>query len=109
MSKGIAINTILYLLLGILVVGILVYLVYTYTTSPGLDINNCRSIVTNWCNSCMIAGWPAGFSQKTSTDKEYKCISSYFSAGTLKAIIDCNTTYGVVGDTKTNTCKQFTG
>ena len=38
MSKGIAIQTILYLLLGVLVVGIIIYLVYTYSTGESMDI-----------------------------------------------------------------------
>ncbi len=59
MSKGIAINTILYLLIGVLVVGVVVYLVYTYIMSPVLPETQCRSIATSWCTSCKTAGWDA--------------------------------------------------
>jgi len=107
MSKGIAIRTILYLLLGVLVVAILVYLVYTYTTGPSMDIQDCRSRVTNWCNSCMIAGWLDGFGTKTDTSDIYTCIEAYFATDTLElGSIDCNSMYGTDGDTKTF-CEDF--
>ena len=60
MSKGIAIQTILYLLIGVLVVGIVVYLVYTYVLSPVLPETQCRAIATSWCTSCNNAGWTGG-------------------------------------------------
>ena len=108
MSKGIAINTILYLLLGVLVVGIVVYLVYTYVTGPGMDIQDCRARVQNWCNDCMIAGWTAGFGTKGTTSDVYTCINSYFATGTINAAgIDCSNTFGSAGDTETF-CEQFT-
>ena len=55
--KGIAIQTILLLLVGIIVVSIIVYLVYSYTRSPTLSKTECLSIVTNWCTTCMVSGW----------------------------------------------------
>ena len=54
MSKGIAISTILYLLLGVLVVGIIVYLLYRTITTPVLDQNQCRSLAMTWCGSCKV-------------------------------------------------------
>jgi len=59
MSKGIAIQTILYLLIGVLVVGVVVYLVYTYIMSPVLPETQCRAIATSWCTSCKTSGWVA--------------------------------------------------
>jgi hypothetical protein len=56
MSKGIAIDTILMLLVGILVVGIVVYLVYRYMLSPGLDEPACRTEAINWCTNCRTLG-----------------------------------------------------
>jgi hypothetical protein len=111
MSKGIAIQTILYLLLGILVVGILVYLLYTYTTGPGLDINKCRSLVTNWCNGCMIAGWKTGFGTIDSSKDVYTCIKTYFgSTGwTNPASNDCNKSATDATKKASDFCKQFTG
>ncbi len=108
MSKGIAINTILYLLLGVLVVGIVVYLVYTYATGSGMDIQDCRTRVQNWCNGCQIAGWPAGFGSKAVDSDIGTCISDFFATGTINPLgIDCNQTYSTPGDTK-DFCGQLT-
>jgi len=52
MKKGIATETILLLLLGILIVGILVYLLYKYVFSPVLPEQVCRSRATSWCTLC---------------------------------------------------------
>jgi len=79
MSKGIAINTILYLLLGVLVVGVVVYLVYTYVTGAGLDVQSCRSIVQNWCTSCKIANWADGFGAITVGSDMEVCVDTYFA------------------------------
>ena len=50
--KGIAIETILLLLLGILVVGILVFLLYKYVFNRVLPLNLCASMAINWCTLC---------------------------------------------------------
>jgi hypothetical protein len=52
MKKGIATETILLLLLGILVVGILVYLLYKYVFNPVLPEEMCKSRATSWCTLC---------------------------------------------------------
>jgi len=52
MKKGIATQTILLLLLGILVVGILVYLLYTYVFNPVLPAGVCGSRAVAWCTLC---------------------------------------------------------
>ncbi len=57
MSKGIAIRTILLLVIGVLIAGILVYFVYSYTSTPTLGKTECMSKVTSWCTTCMISGW----------------------------------------------------
>lgn len=57
MSKGIATETILYLLVGILVVGILVYLIYRYAISKPLGESECRSLAVSWCTSCKIVNF----------------------------------------------------
>lgn len=60
-NKGIAIRTILLLLIGVLVAGILIYLVYSYGTgSATLSISECISKVTSWCTACMTAEWQSG-------------------------------------------------
>ena len=52
MSKGIAIETILLLLVGIIVVGVIVYLVYTYATGKTLSAYECRAKMVSWCTNC---------------------------------------------------------
>jgi len=94
MSKGIAINTILYLLLGVLVVGVVVYLVYTYVTGAGLDVQSCRSIVQNWCTSC-----------NADSDVEY-CVDTYFATTWDPTGADCDDDFA--GDDDTDVfCAQF--
>jgi len=50
--KGIAIETILLLLLGILVAGILVFLLYKYVFNRVLPLELCASMAINWCTLC---------------------------------------------------------
>ena len=111
MSKGIAIRTILYLLLGVLVVGILVYMVYTYTFGPELDMQTCRTKLINWCTGCKLAGWSESIVTVADDDIE-KCISKHFlGAGcTITFPINCLDTCddAPIDDTKIF-CKQFTG
>jgi len=52
MKKGIATETILLLLLGILVVGILVFLLYKYVFNPVLPEEVCKSRAVSWCTLC---------------------------------------------------------
>jgi len=56
MSKGIAIRTILLLVVGIIVAGILIYLVYSYTTGVTLSAYECRAKMINWCTNCFNMG-----------------------------------------------------
>ena len=53
MSKGIAIRTILLLLVGTVVAAIIIYLVYTYTQTPGLSAQECRARLISWCTGCV--------------------------------------------------------
>jgi hypothetical protein len=52
MSKGIAIQTILMLLAGIVVVGIVVYMVYRYATKSSIGQEECRATIMDWCVLC---------------------------------------------------------
>ena len=52
MQKGIAIQTILLLVIGIFVVGILVYLMYRYTSGTTIDCAGCQAKFINWCTLC---------------------------------------------------------
>ena len=48
-NKGIAIHTILLLLVGVLVVGILVYLVYKSISGSTLSKYECQTHAISWC------------------------------------------------------------
>ena len=56
MSKGIAIQTILLLLVGTIVAGILIYLVYSHTRSSVLTLSECRIKITDMCIRCKTSG-----------------------------------------------------
>jgi len=110
MSKGIAIETILYLLLGIIVVGIIIYLVYTYTTGGQLNEQQCRSKVISWCTGCSVANWAAGtgtLPSATEGDVE-KCIETYFGTGDDWSGADCNATVGGTSGEIQTFCSAFT-
>ena len=57
MSKGIAIRTILLMLIGLLVVVIVSYLVYKASGNPALSDTECRARFTQICTMCMNSGW----------------------------------------------------
>jgi hypothetical protein len=86
MSKGIAIQTILMLLVGILVVGIVVYMVYRYMFSPGMGIQECRGRVVSWCTSCAAVSWRGGI---TLSPDVAGCASQYFGYTVVNGI-ECN-------------------
>lgn len=52
MSKGIATRTIVLLLIGILAVGILIFLIYLYMPSEQISVYECRSRLTGVCVQC---------------------------------------------------------
>jgi len=62
MNKGIAIQTILLLLVGVIVAAILIYLIYSYATTPTLSITECQSRIISWCTQCKTraagGNWP---------------------------------------------------
>jgi hypothetical protein len=57
MRKGIAVNTILMMLVGIVVVGVIIYLVYKSLTNPSLSDEQCRSRLISQCMICRNMNW----------------------------------------------------
>jgi len=88
MTKGIAVQTILMLLVGIIVVGILVYMVYRYFMGAPLSEQDCRARVIAWCNGCRVMNFTQSGIQVTSEMAD--CASTYFGS-TLSAGDSCNT------------------
>ncbi len=108
MSKGIAIRTILLLLVGILIAGILIYFVYSYTTgSASLSTTDCLSKVTSWCTSCMVSNWANGFNTINSGDDIETCIDSYFGTGWEATGGDCYDEGGGGTDRTKDFCSDF--
>jgi len=56
MNKGIAIQTILLLVVGVLVAGIIIFLVFRTTTGSTLSATACQSRVISWCTTCRLKG-----------------------------------------------------
>ena len=105
MSKGIAIRTILTLLLGVLVVGIVVYLVYSYTMGPQLSEQECRSRVITWCTGCSVAGWADGVGTIAADSDIESCIEKHFDMNDWSGL-DCNDIYSGTS-TVEDFCKAF--
>jgi len=51
-SKGIAIRTILLLVVGVFVVVLVGYLVYRQISGPGVSCTECRSMLISFCTTC---------------------------------------------------------
>jgi len=54
MRKGIAVSTVLKFLLGLLVLVILAYIVYSIFYAPPLSEADCRAKFVSWCSSCEV-------------------------------------------------------
>ena len=81
--KGIAIQTILLLLVGTLVVGILVYATYKSTTGSPLSEYECRGRMITWCTGCRNVGWSGGSGMSSELSA---CAQKYWSISHA----DCN-------------------
>ena len=103
MTKGIAIQTILMLLVGILVVGIVVYMVYRYMFAPGLGQNECRAQLVSWCTTCKTAGWSGGFGL---SDALRTCTNTFFGSNWASGDL-CNQHNGATC-TALNLCPNVT-
>lgn len=60
MSKGIAIRTILLIIVGLLTAVLIIYWIYSVTRSPILTATECQTRLMNWCTNCMNAQWDNG-------------------------------------------------
>jgi len=98
-NKGIAIRTILLLLIGVLVAGLLIYYVYRSFSGSAMSREECRSRAVSWCTSCWNAmnaqggncpgSWAPGDcpnSGPTSSNELQTCSATYYSPG---ATPDC--------------------
>lgn len=59
-NKGIAINTILLLVVGTITVAAIIYLVYSVTTTPTLSVQQCKTKIMQYCTLCANIDWGDG-------------------------------------------------
>ncbi len=84
-NKGIAIDTILLLLVGIIVVGIMVYLVFKFATGPGFSVQECKTKMTQYCTICANVGWTG-----ITTSQDIKdCAGKYPELSAWNSNTDC--------------------
>ena len=97
MSKGIAIQTILLILIGVIVVGIITYLVYTVMMTPTLSTKECETRFFSWCTYCMNLGRTS--TSPIPTDFYNSCRDKLSTIGiTIATTSRCNNIY--------NECKK---
>ena len=106
--KGIAIQTILLLLVGVLVVGILVYLVYRASGSSSFSVAECRAKLTDICTMCLNADWNPSINTDPTIISECSRYSEFFywSDNYCCGISCCG--LGTCGSMKGD-CKTLTG
>jgi len=59
MSKGIATETIIKIMLGLIVVAIILYLIYKFVLKSPIGSEECKARLVSWCTSCKIANYDA--------------------------------------------------
>jgi hypothetical protein len=59
MSKGIATETIIKIMLGLIVVAIILYLIYKFVLKSPIAPEECKARLTSWCTSCKISNFLA--------------------------------------------------
>ncbi|MCS7123098.1 MAG: hypothetical protein RMJ17_00780 [Candidatus Aenigmarchaeota archaeon] len=58
MSKGVAIDKVILLLLGIIVLALIGYLLYTTFVGAGSAQRICEAALVSACGQCKLLGWP---------------------------------------------------
>lgn len=89
-NKGIAIRTILLLAVGVLVLGIIVYLFFRTTTGSTLSSTQCMSRVVSWCTICKLKGWSTPCTINGADPTKCECLgpgTNIYSNWTEKCII----------------------
>jgi len=101
--KGIAIQTILLLLIGVLVVGLLVYFVYRTFSGTSLNQQECREKVISWCSTCSLGGYVLpGLDMGSDVAT---CVNTYYSSlNSWVAGDDCNDNRGTPRQNSSTIC-----
>jgi hypothetical protein len=61
MKKGIATETTILILIGILVIAIMAYLIYKAATAKALSMYECKSKLMDICRMCKNTNWDASY------------------------------------------------
>jgi hypothetical protein len=56
-TKGVAVQTIIMVMLGIVVLLFVGYWLVRVFTTPALSEEECRSLYIDWCRNCALKGW----------------------------------------------------
>lgn len=72
MIKGIAIQTVLLILIGVIVIGIMAYLVYKGATTKTLSVFECKAKLIDICRMCGNTNWDIGYPLDDTADSLFK-------------------------------------
>jgi hypothetical protein len=92
-TKGVAVSTIIMIMLGVVVLLFVGYWLVRVFTGAGLSSQECKSEYINWCNSCAARGWTGTATWSTAM---VDCLGKYAQ------IIGLTTPLGANGDCAAN-------
>ena len=58
MEKGVAVNYLILMILGLLILVIVAYLIFRTSPAKKLSIEECRTRLIGICTTCKTRGWP---------------------------------------------------
>lgn len=103
--KGIAIRTVILILIGVIIVGVMAYLIYKTGSTEVLSIYECKAKLIDICRICKNTNWDGGYDLDSDADSlastvitpcvgydEFSYWSGTDDCGDAKT--DCNYTMG---------------
>jgi hypothetical protein len=85
MSKGIATETIIKIMLGLIAIVIIVYLLYRYVLKSPIAPEECKTRFTAWCANCKIVSFSGG----PEPDKGLKECANRYNMPDISGAMDC--------------------
>jgi hypothetical protein len=92
MSKGIATETIIKIMLGLIVVAIILYLIYKFVLKSPIAPEECKSRLVSWCTSCKISNFGADIVMSSDLQDcldKYKFVSVHLTCRDLNVAKEC--------------------
>jgi len=102
-KKGIAIQTILLLLIGVLVAGVLVYFVYRYFSGGSLSREDCRGIMVGWCTTC----WTATRNVGAVCATDWNAVACKVGPPASEELVNCASDYFQITIASVNLCQGY--